>query len=238
MRVKIVGRGRAGRAFGRAFSRVGVDVEVQPGRGDERVEGAPADVVLLCVPDDAIGATAARVDPGDAAVVHVAGSRGLDVLGRHSRTGSIHPLMSLPDGETGARRLLDGCVFAVAGDPICVQLAERLGGRAIEVPDEQRALYHATASVAANHLVALCGQVERLAALVGVPVDAYWRLMSTTLANVVETGPAAALTGPAARGDEATLAAHLAALPADERPLYESLMNAACALADVLDVTR
>ncbi len=198
--------------------------------GDDRV--GPLDP-LRRVLDHTVGdAQQDEVERSDAVVAHVAGSRGLDVLGDHTRTGSIHPLMSLPDETTGARRLLDDCVFAVAGDHRCADLVGFLGGRAIEVPDDRRALYHATASVAANHLVALCGQVERLAAGVGVPVDAYWRLMSTTLDNVEQRGPAAALTGPAARGDTATLAAHLAALPPEERPLYEALMDAARALAD------
>jgi predicted short-subunit dehydrogenase-like oxidoreductase (DUF2520 family) len=82
--------------------------------------------------------------------------------------------------------------------------------------------------VAANHLVALAGQVERLAARVGVPTDAYWDLMAGALDNVRRLGAKAALTGPAARGDQATIERHLAALPADERPAYE-IMSAEAA---------
>ena len=92
--------------------------------------------------------------------------------------------------------------------------------------------YHATATIAANHLTALCAQVESLATDVGVPVDAYWTLMSTTLDNVAAVGPAAALTGPAARGDWDTIRAHLAALPTDDdRALYLALCGRAAQLA-------
>jgi predicted short-subunit dehydrogenase-like oxidoreductase (DUF2520 family) len=85
--------------------------------------------------------------------------------------------------------------------------------------------------VAANHLVALCAQVERLAARVGVPVDAYWDMMAATLDNVAAHGPGAALTGPAARGDRATLARHIAAIGPTEEALYRVLSNAAAELA-------
>ena len=53
-----------------------------------------------------------------------------------------------------------------------------------------------------------------LADLVGVPVSAYWKLMTTTLENVTEVGPSSALTGPASRGDWETIQDHLDALPA------------------------
>ena len=231
MRVRIVGRGRAGRSFEHALGRVGVDVEAQQGSGDAVIEADDVDLVLLAVPDDAIARASRRVRRGRAVVAHCAGSRGLDLLGDHRRVGSVHPLMSLPDGDTGGARLLDRCTFAVAGDPLCHELVARLGGRAIEVPDEIRATYHAAACVAANHLVVVAAQVERLAAEIGVPVDAYWRLMRTTLANVERIGAVPALTGPAARGDATTIAAHLAALPPDERPLYGELARAAGDLA-------
>jgi hypothetical protein len=97
------------------------------------------------------------------------------------------------------------------------RLVADLGGRAVVVADEHRALHHAAATIAANHLVALLGQVARVAALAGVPLEAYLGLARGALGNVERLGPAAALTGPVRRGDEATVARHLAALPADER---------------------
>ena len=141
--------------------------------------------------------------------------------------------MSLPDPEIGAARLTDACTFAVAGDPLLTEVVGTLGGRAIEVPDERRALYHAVAAIASNRVIALCAQIERLAAEVDVPVDAYWTLLRTTLANVEQGGAANALTGPAARGDWHTIEGHLDALsdPADRR-LYLALCEQAAALAD------
>lgn len=227
----IIGAGRAGGSFQRALAEVGWRTELVGRAGLADIDVSNVDLVLLTVPDGAIADVAAVVPSCDAVVAHVSGACGLDVLAPHRRVGSIHPLMSLPDAATGSRRLLDACTFAVDGDPLLAEIAASLGGRPIEVPGSSRALYHATAAVAANHLTALCAQVEALANQVGVPVDAYWTMMRTTLENVAEAGPAVALTGPAARADWDTIRAHLAALPIDERTLYRALCERAAQLA-------
>ena len=140
----------------------------------------------------------------------------------------------LPDAEVGAKRLV-GAWFGVAAEPAAMGLVQRLvddlGGRSFPVADVDRATYHAAAVVASNHLVALMGQVARLADAVGVPLEAYLDLAAGSLDNVRGVGPSAALTGPAARGDEETVAAHLAALPADERATYRALATEARRLA-------
>lgn len=225
----VIGTGRAGGSFAGALTAAGWDVELLSSRPVPAVPAAQ--LVILAIADHAIAEVARALPPTSAVVVHVSGASGLGVLAPHERVGSMHPLMSLPDPVNGAARLLDHCTFAVDGDPFVNDVVATLGGRAVAVPDEQRALYHATAAVAANHLTALCAQVERLAAHTGVPVDAYWTMMSATLAGVGETGAAAALTGPAARGDWETVRAHLAALPVEERPLYSVMFRAAARLA-------
>lgn len=198
---------------------------------DQRGAAIGVDVVLVAVPDGAIAQVARSVDPGPAVLVHLSGATTLAGLDPHAHRASVHPLVSLPDPATGADRLMAGATFAVAGHPVAHRIVTALGGTAIEVPDSRRAAYHAAASVGANHLVALCAQVERLAAAAQVPITAYWDLMARTLDNVREIGAAMALTGPAARGDLATLAAHLTAIDPAEHDLYLSLADAAAALA-------
>ncbi|HEY9557422.1 MAG TPA: DUF2520 domain-containing protein, partial [Acidimicrobiales bacterium] len=110
------------------------------------------------------------------------------------------------------------------------ELVTALDGRAVRVAEDEWARYHATAVIASNHLVALLGQVERMAASVGAPLEAYLALSRGTLANVAALGPADALTGPVKRGDTATIERHLAALPADERRAYEALAAEAAKL--------
>jgi predicted short-subunit dehydrogenase-like oxidoreductase (DUF2520 family) len=244
LRCVVVGRGRAGQSFHGALVTAGWEVElvaarpfVEHGTAADSSADVPAelfasaDLVVIAVPDAAIAQVAAALPATPGLVVHVSGATGLDVLAGHSRVGSIHPLMSLPDAKIGTRRLLDQCTFAVDGDPFTHEVVASLGGRPVEVPAAKRALYHASAAVAANHLTALCAQVERLAGDVGVPVDAYWAMMAATLDNVADGGAAATLTGPAARGDWETIRSHLAALGMNERALYRALMVEAAAVA-------
>ena len=135
-----------------------------------------------------------------------------------------------PDPGTGAARLR-GAWFGIAGHPWMQSVVDVLGGTSVTVEDQDRVVYHATAVVASNHLVALMGQVERLAASVGVPLDAFVALARGSLANVAATDPATALTGPVARGDWVTVQRHLDALDPAEREAYRVLAEQAARLA-------
>ena len=233
-RLRIVGPGRAGGALAAALGRSGWQVLGLLGRDDPVAPAAHGtDLLVIATPDAAIAEVAAAVEPDEGAVVaHLAGSLGLDVLAPHKRRASMHPLMTLPDPYTGKGRLLSGIAFAADGDPAVAQVIAALGGETLNVDPADRALYHATAAVASNHLVALAGQVERLAASIGVPLHAYLALMAASLENVELAGSAArALTGPAARGDLNTIARHLAALPAGEVDTYKAMAREAMRLA-------
>lgn len=223
--LRVVGPGRAGSSFARALDAAGWTV-LEPVRHGEDVSGAAAgvDVVVIATPDAAVAEVAAAIEPVDETVVaHLAGSLGLDVLTPHVRRAAVHPLRSLPTTDTD----LNGTWFAVAGDPVGEQIVDALGGHRVHVEDADRAAYHAAACIASNHLVALLGQVERVAGSAGVPLAAYLDLVRQTVENVAAMGPADALTGPVRRGDEATIAKHLAALDPTERPAYEAMADAA-----------
>lgn len=233
--LRVIGPGRAGGALMAALANAGWEVRDALGRGaDLRGAAAEVDLLVLAVPDGAIADVAAAVDAVDSTVVaHMAGSLGLDVLGSHRRPAALHPLVSLPSPEVGAAKLR-GAWYAVAGDQLVRDVVSALDGRSIEVADEDRALYHAAASVAANHLVALLGSVERIATTIGVPLEAYLELAAGAAENVRRLGPAAALTGPAARGDDATIERHRAALheaAPDELAAYDALVALARRLA-------
>jgi predicted short-subunit dehydrogenase-like oxidoreductase (DUF2520 family) len=230
--VRIIGPGRAGTSLALALTNVGWEVAPMLGRHDDLSDAATGvKVLVIATPDDVIGDVADRVRPVTTTVVaHMSGSLGLRELAGHERRAAFHPLVALPTPEIGAKRLI-GAWYAVAGDDMADKVVAALGGRAFVVDDDHRATYHAAAAIASNHLVALMGQVERLAADVDVPFEAYLDLARASLANVAELGPQRALTGPAARGDEATIRRHLRALPTDERKAYRGLADAARRLA-------
>ena len=232
-RVRIIGPGRAGTSLHRALSDVGVDVAPLVGRdGDLPNATVGVHVVIIATPDARVAEVAAAIQPRDDVVVaHLSGSVGLAPLEGHPRRGVLHPLVALPGPDLGAQRLR-GAWFGLAagGDPLIAELVAALGGRAIHIAEGDWVRYHAAAVIASNHLVALLGQVERVAASVGAPLEAYLDLSRGTLDNVAALGPAAALTGPVRRGDTATVQRHLDALPAEERPAYEALAAEAARL--------
>ncbi len=222
--VRIIGPGRAGRSFAAALTAVGVEVRGPLGRDDD-VSSAAAGVgvLLLAVPDQQIAIVAAAVRPVRSTVVaHCSGALGLDVLAPHERVATLHPLVTLPDPAVGAARLGSGCYFALAGDRAVTDLVAALGGHSLQIAPDARAGYHAAACVASNHLVALLGQVQRMAASVGLPLEAFLPLAQGALDDVCRFGPAAALTGPVARGDLNTIERHRQVLDPAELGGYDA----------------
>ena len=237
---RVIGAGRAGGSVLRALTKVGWTAAAPVGRLDDLATAAMGvDVLIIATPDAVIATVAAGVQPvATTAVVHLSGSLGPDVLAPHARRAVVHPVMGLPNDEIGAARLLANGWFALTEgcDPVGQQIVDALGGRAIVLADdaEVRALHHAACCVAGNHLVAVLGQVERLATAAGVSPSAYLELARAVIDNVEDIGAAAALTGPVARGDYGTVERHREAIAAHapgDLPLYDSLLPATEELA-------
>lgn len=229
MKLVIVGAGRCGLSLSLAAQTAGHEVVVR--HHDELTALPEADALILCVPDDHIANVAQSIPATSAVVMHVAGSRGLDVLAPHTRVASMHPLMALPNAEVGSQRLR-GATFAVSGDVLAAQLARSLGGRPVEIEPDARVSYHAAACVAANHLVTLMASVQEIAESAGLSLNDFLPLAYAALDDVAYVGPRDALTGPASRGDLSTIDAHLAAIPESTRELYVALAREALALGE------
>jgi predicted short-subunit dehydrogenase-like oxidoreductase (DUF2520 family) len=226
----VIGPGRMGTALAAALRAAGADVRGPLARG----ETVPtSDVVLLCVPDREIAAAASVVAKGPL-VGHVSASAPLDLLAPHERF-SLHPLLSVVGVGApfaGAHCAIDGS--SVRALDVARWIAELLGMRVKVVPREQRALYHAAASVASNFLITLEGAAERLAAAVGLEREALVPLVRATIDNWARQGARAALTGPIARGDVATAARQREAVAEsapDLLPLWDALAAATRELA-------
>ena len=240
--IVIVGRGRVGRTLARSLRVGGVAVRLSSSEdATESCGGASA--ALLCVPDGAIaeGSEAvAAAKPAPALVGHVSGASTLEPLAAAAAAGaatfSIHPLQTFADDRTS----LEGIPCAISGsDPGAAEfgsaLAERLRMRHFGVPDDKRAAYHAAACIASNFLVALEESAAELLGDAGIEDarELLAPLVLRTAANWAERG-GDALTGPIARGDEATVARHRAALTElapELLPLYDSLAERTESLA-------
>ncbi len=196
-RIRIVGRGRAGSALSARLGERGLE-----SRDDT------ADLVLLCVPDSVIHEAAAAIAPGPW-IAHVSGATPLAALAPHVRRFGLHPLQTFD--RSGDAAQLDGAWAAITADSAEGRahgfwLARQLGVRPFEIRDQDRALYHAGAAIASNYLVTLYRSASRLLDAAGAPPEALVPLMRRTIDNGFQ------LTGPIARGDRATIDAHLTAI--------------------------
>lgn len=209
-RITVVGAGRLGRAIARALSANGPSVVGPLGRRDPRPIFSARDVVLLCVPDDAIAVVAAAIPVGPF-VGHCAGALTLDVLGDH-HAFSMHPLLSVTDGSTSFEGA--ACAIAARDDDaraVARAIALRLGMDPVVVDDDVRALYHAAASMASNYLVTIEDSAERIASPTGIERRHLARLARSALENWERFGRDA-LTGPISRGDNETVSRQRAAV--------------------------
>jgi len=209
----------------------------------------PAVVWMLAVADDAIAPVAAQLAQtatlADAVVFHCSGAKAsneLDVLRRAgAHMASVHPVRSFADPATVAAAF-DGTFCGVEGDEAALATLlpafEAIGARPVRIDAAAKTVYHAAAVFASNYLVTVMDAALRAYQAAGIPADVARELArplaTETLANVLRLGPEAALTGPIARGDAATVARQHDAVAGWDGPtgaLYDALATATWDLA-------
>ena len=142
------------------------------------------------------------------------------LAGRGAMTGSLHPAFPFASVEAAMAKL-PGATFAIeaTGEPLRGWLMEMVGaleGQFLEIRPGGKALYHAALAIASNYTVTLYGIAQNLLTDLGaeekVAANALNALVGATVNNLAKQGIPEALTGPLARGDAGTIAAHLQAL--------------------------
>jgi len=244
----LAGAGYTVRIHGRTKKAVPGPLTLSVGPGDEPPPWiAQLAVIILAVPDDAIRPLAGVLaDAGtigsQQVVLHLSGVHGQEALGplvgSRAALGSLHPLQTISDPERAAERL-KGAWAAVEGMPRAVEAAERLaqdvGLRPFRIASQAKPMYHAGAVFASNYFVVVEAVAQRLLRHAGLTDAEAWQalrpLVEGTLENLARLGPLGALTGPVARGDEATVRRHVEALTQDDAALYRVLGRAALELA-------
>jgi predicted short-subunit dehydrogenase-like oxidoreductase (DUF2520 family) len=197
-------------------------------------------IVLIATPDDAIEPTARQLSvvlkrdgerrrAARRIVLHTSGALSSEVLkpmrGAGFAIGSLHPLISVSDPDSGARSFKNA-FFSVEGDAAAVKFAKTIvrvvAGESFKVNSDQKALYHAAAVMASPHVTALFDIALEMLGACGLPAPQASRvllpLLVSTVTNLHTQDATAALTGTFKRGDVATARKHLAALRAVNLP--------------------
>jgi predicted short-subunit dehydrogenase-like oxidoreductase (DUF2520 family) len=252
----VIGPGRLGATLIAALDRAGLTVSAVGVHQDDDTGfgGGPARVrVVDAAPDDDIFAVAGQLAsamPGARRsgraplAIHSSGLGSLHLLKPLHESGvltlCLHPLQTF--AGDGRADVLDDvpCAVTAWDESVAVMgedLATKLGMEPFRLADERKTLYHLAAVVASNLLVALESDAGKLMGEATGREDGgslLAPLLRTTIANLEARGPAGALTGPVARGDVATVRAHLRLLDRETPRVasaYRALSLEALALA-------
>jgi predicted short-subunit dehydrogenase-like oxidoreductase (DUF2520 family) len=201
---------------------------------------AAGELVLIATPDDRIAEICREISEAGGfrrgqTVAHVSGATGLDALRPAVDAGaaplSLHPLQTFPSVDAALARLPGATIAVTARDDAAATLGERVardvGGEPFRLPEEAKPLYHAAAVFASNFVVAIAAVAEELFTEAGLhePVERFLPLSRASLEHAAELGPAAAMTGPAIRGDAGTVERNLTALEAAAPDHIESYVT-------------
>ena len=217
----VIGAGRVGRTVAARLGARLVGREAEPD-----VDGCR--LLLIATPDASIRSVCERLAPrlaNDAAVVHFSGATSIHALdAAPGATACVHPLQTVW-AERGPDQL-EGAYAAVTGDrALGDELARELGMTPFALADEAKPVYHAASAFASNYLVTLTQVAIGLMERAGLDRELARRALRPLQERTLEVASSPP-TGPIARGDAATVEAHLEAIGAELAPLYRALGRA------------
>lgn len=252
----IIGTGALGSAIARRMKAIGYPITGIVSRSKSNADalatevGAPGaftlddvlsdrlpsqvDLVLLCVPDDALHALVdllAKIkDWHQVTIAHTSGALGADILeplaARGANVMSFHPMQTFTQHAVSS---FEGIYFGIEGDTEAVtfgyDFARILGGIPVSISSEAKTRYHLAASMASNLFVGLTSMACDILSSAGIdPKEAIkilHPLIHQTSLNMAANGPDEVLSGPGARGDLDTIILHNEALK-EFFPAYRS----------------
>lgn len=252
MNIGIIGAGKVGIAFGHVLQNKGLAVVAVASRREESLLLARnyigsrctyttditevvrlADVIAVTTQDREISGVARtifeKVDVLEEKLFfHTSGAHAAHELSpldqKGAILGSLHPLQTFPDVNSGIVALPRTYIF-IEGDepgmPLLDLLASTIGMKSMRIKSENKVLYHASAVFVCNLLSALMHAGKGVTGRIGIGLEPFFPIIETTLRNIEQKGPLMSLTGPVVRGDVETVSSHLAAMKGMD--LYESV---------------
>jgi predicted short-subunit dehydrogenase-like oxidoreductase (DUF2520 family) len=223
----IAGHGKVASALAKRLTERGVAFEQVSARGwatGGNLPSADCRALFLALPDDVISDTATTLAPylPSYPVFHCSGATPLSALEAVPLSGVWYPMQSFRSSDVPWGR------FRIFWENETLESTLQAWHRAlgIDTPGEwassqQRGAYHLGAVWAnnfPNHLVALFQAYQAKTGVSGLE-----SMLAETIEAALDGDAKALQTGPALRGDQATLDRHLQELPEEFRDLYLAL---------------
>ena len=188
-----------------------------------------SDLAIIAVNDDAISEVATHLLEYKGLAVHTSGTKSAELLNRTMRFGVFYPLQTMSKNREIE---FDGVPLLIyANSPDDVEMLSRFAShfskKVVFCDDEQRKAMHLAAVYVSNFTNVMLGIGDKLLKDNGLKLEIMRPLVEEMIKKSFETSPEEALTGPARRGDFATIAEHekmLADNP-DELAIYMILTD-------------
>lgn len=261
MKIGIIGAGKVGISIGHALKKKGYTVAAiadvlrddaldiaRSFIGDGTVYAvdnmevvALSDVVAITTQDRAIQGVAKEVYDraphlGGKLFFHTSGADPSSILKpldeKGALLGSLHPLQTFPDIESGIAVLPETYIF-IEGDEgalaMLTEIGQAIGHDVKTIGARDKVLYHLSAVYVCNLLCALYYAGEEIMERIGIGLEPFLPIIQATMKNIEQKGPLMALTGPIVRGDAKTVQAHLSGITDMEQQcrVYRALSRVA-----------
>ena len=243
--ISIIGTGNVAWHLGNAFAKAGIEIKHVAGRDHDKAkqlsellgcksfgiieeEIPESDLYILAVKDDVIRTVFEKIYKKGRFIVHHAGAIKGDILAMQDNNyGVIWPMQTLTKNNDID---LQQTLIAVSGNSketqlMLKELASQISSRIIEVSDEQRAIMHLSAVWINNYTNHMYDIAYHLLKENNLSLEYFYPLMEEHLKKIKEISPDQLQTGPAIRGDMATLAKHKSMLNNHKewKELYDTL---------------
>lgn len=188
-----------------------------------------SDLAIIAVNDDAISEVATHLLEYKGLAVHTSGTKSAELLNRTMRFGVFYPLQTMSKNRDIEFDEIPLLIYANSPDDVEMlsRFASHFSKKVVFCDDEQRKAIHLAAVYVSNFTNVMLGIGDKLLKDNGLKLDIMRPLIEEMIKKSFETSPKDALTGPARRGDFATIAEHekmLADNP-DELAIYMILTD-------------
>ena len=188
-----------------------------------------SDLAIIAVNDDAISEVASHLIDYKGLAVHTSGTKSSELLNRNMRYGIFYPLQTMSKEREISFDDIPLLIYANSPDDVEMlsRFAKQFSNKVVFCDDEQRKAIHLSAVYVSNFTNVMLGIGDKLLKNNGLTLDIMRPLVMEMIKKSFDISPEKALTGPARRGDFATIAEHekmLADNP-DELAIYMILTD-------------
>lgn len=231
MRISIVGSGNVSTHLAKHLYKKGHDIAYVYSRSlgnaavlakevssiaidDVKMITPDADVILICVSDNAIEQIIDSLNFEPKLIAHTAGSVSIDSLEKFSNRGVFYPLQTFSKQRDVNMKQVPFCIEANNSNSLDLlkELAESISDTVIELTSEQRLQCHISAVFACNFTNHMYAISEQLLSQKNIPFDILKPIILETANKIQSLSPINAQTGPAVRNDTNTINHHLSLL--------------------------